>query len=153
MLYQQSLTPRPTDKPTNQTIQPTPEQKQWHQPRPPACSDSARFPPPPLLSLSPARILTAVAMRKLTAKIFNTTFNPTGIRTGNKILRQRLKGPALAEYYPPRKVTIKDMRKLWPDMDFIDEDEEQRVANVERFAFPLWYCGIVVMVVNGGGGM
>lgn len=148
-MYQQSLIAEPT-KPTNQPTNNQPQSRNngISPARPPA-----PIPPgsPALPSLSPARILTVVAVRKLTAKIFNTTFNPTGIRTGNKILRQRLKGPALAEYYPPRKATIKDMRRLWPDMDFVDEDEEQRVANVERFAFSLWYCGIVV--VNAGGGM
>ncbi|KAF8245805.1 hypothetical protein K440DRAFT_645622 [Wilcoxina mikolae CBS 423.85] len=71
-------------------------------------------------------------LRELSANIFNTTFNPTGVRTGNKVLRQRLKGQALLDYYPPRVATIKDMRKLWPGLDFVDEDEEQRVISVER---------------------
>lgn len=69
---------------------------------------------------------------QLGSQIFNTTFNPTGLRTGNKILRQRLKGPALADYYLKRGPTIKDMRKLWPDMRFPDEEEDQRVIAVER---------------------
>jgi len=69
---------------------------------------------------------------QLSASIFNTTFNPSNIRTGNKILRQRLKGTTLAEYYPPRVVTIRDMRRLWPEMKIPDEDEETRVASVER---------------------
>jgi hypothetical protein len=28
------------------------------------------------------------------------------------------------------------MRKLWPGLDFVDEDEEQRVISVERFVPP-----------------
>lgn len=67
-------------------------------------------------------------------EIFNTTFNPNGVRTGNKILRQRLKGQALLDYYPRRAATIKDMRRMWPDMEFPDEHEEQRVAHVEKCA-------------------
>ncbi|KAI4099642.1 MAG: hypothetical protein L6R37_005873 [Teloschistes peruensis] len=55
------------------------------------------------------------------------TFNPTGTRTGNKILRQRLKGPSVASYYPRRAATIKDLTKLYPDLETWDEDEEERL--------------------------
>jgi hypothetical protein len=71
----------------------------------------------------------------VTASIFGTTFNPTGARTGNKILRQRLKGEALKDYYLPKLVSIKMLRKQWPDMDFVDEDEEMRLENVERYVW------------------
>ncbi|KAI5787182.1 mitochondrial ribosomal subunit S27-domain-containing protein [Geopyxis carbonaria] len=73
-----------------------------------------------------------LALAKLSASIFSTTFNPTAARTGNKILRQRLKGPAIVDYYPKRVATIKDMRKMWPKMDFPDEDEDQRVISIEK---------------------
>jgi small subunit ribosomal protein S33 len=57
------------------------------------------------------------------------------VRTGNKYLRQRLKGKALLDYYPPRVATIKDMRRLWPELGFIDEQEEARVDAVERYVY------------------
>lgn len=63
-------------------------------------------------------------------RIFNTIFNPDGRRLGNKILRQRLKGPAIASYYPPRIATIKKLRKLYPGFDTYDEYEEERLEHV-----------------------
>ncbi|KAF2219675.1 mitochondrial ribosomal subunit S27-domain-containing protein [Elsinoe ampelina] len=63
--------------------------------------------------------------------IFNTTFNPSRLRTGNKILRQRLRGPAMAAYYPRRIATIKDLAKAYPDYEVIDEDEDDRLENVQ----------------------
>jgi hypothetical protein len=90
--------------------------------------------PPPfslILPLSKIQVFSS----QLSASIFNTTFNPSNVRTGNKVLRQRLKGAALAEYYPPRVVTIRDMRRLWPKMKIPDEDEETRVTSVERYVF------------------
>ena len=102
-----------------------------------------------VLNPSPAPFLVCTAFclkskrfsSQLSASIFNTTFNPSNIRTGNKILRQRLKGAALAEYYPPRVVTIRDMRRLWPEMKIPDEDEETRVASVERYVFSFFWFG------------
>ncbi|KAI5819092.1 mitochondrial ribosomal subunit S27-domain-containing protein [Pyronema omphalodes] len=82
-----------------------------------------------MASVARSRLLE---LKKLSASIFGTTFNPTGARTGNKILRQRLKGEALKDYYLPKLVSIKTFRKQWPDMDFVDEDEEMRLENVER---------------------
>ncbi|PNS15513.1 Mitochondrial 37S ribosomal protein S27 [Sphaceloma murrayae] len=64
-------------------------------------------------------------------RIFNTTYNPLGHRRGNKILRQRLKGPSLAAYYPRRIATIKDLAKAYPDYEVIDEDEDDRLENVQ----------------------
>ncbi|KAI5852211.1 putative mitochondral 37S ribosomal protein S27 [Tricharina praecox] len=69
---------------------------------------------------------------KLSASIFNTTFNPTNIRTGNKVLRQRLKGAALLDYYPPRVATVKDLRRLFPNLAISDDAEDARVNAVER---------------------
>lgn len=63
-------------------------------------------------------------------RIFNTVFNPTGLRTGNKILRQRLRGPAFAAYYPRRVATIKELQRAYPGFETYDEDEEDRVEHV-----------------------
>ncbi|KAL8647139.1 MAG: hypothetical protein Q9226_006556 [Calogaya cf. arnoldii] len=58
------------------------------------------------------------------------TFNPERTRTGNKILRQRLKGPSMAAYYPRRTATLKDLRALYPELDTWDDDEEDRLEHV-----------------------
>ncbi|KAK5256545.1 hypothetical protein LTR16_003024 [Cryomyces antarcticus] len=63
-------------------------------------------------------------------RIFSTTFNPTNIRTGNKVLRQRLKGSALAAYYPRKVVTIRDLQKLYPNFETWDEEQEDRVEHI-----------------------
>ena len=67
-------------------------------------------------------------------RIFSTTFNPDRIRTGNKILRQRLKGHVLAEYYPRKLVTIADVAKAYKKhgMETYDEDELERLEDLER---------------------
>ncbi|KFY79061.1 hypothetical protein V499_01901 [Pseudogymnoascus sp. VKM F-103] len=71
-----------------------------------------------------------VDLMKTQCKIFSTTFNPEGVRTGNKILRQRLKGPALAAYYPRRVVTLNDLQKAYPELKTWNEKEEERLESV-----------------------
>ncbi|EOO04276.1 putative mitochondral 37s ribosomal protein [Phaeoacremonium minimum UCRPA7] len=76
-----------------------------------------------------ARILDLMKVR---CQIFSTTFNPDGVRMGNKILRQRLRGPALAAYYPRKVVTIRDlMKEFAPELETFDEDEDDRLENIE----------------------
>jgi len=75
-----------------------------------------------------ARILD---LQKLRCKIFNTNFNPTNQRLGNKILRQRLKGPTLARYYPPRVRTVQELRKAYPHGNLIDDVEQKRLEGIE----------------------
>ncbi|KAF2669065.1 hypothetical protein BT63DRAFT_478948 [Microthyrium microscopicum] len=76
-----------------------------------------------------SRILDLLRLR---SQIFNTNFNPLHERLGNKILRQRLKGPALAEYYPPRVHPSVELRKAFPNWKVGDEHEDQRLANIEN---------------------
>lgn len=64
-------------------------------------------------------------------RIFSTNYNPDALRTGNKILRQRLRGPALAAYYPRRGPTLKDLHKAFPDLETWDEAEEDRLEHVQ----------------------
>lgn len=53
---------------------------------------------------------------------------------GNKILRQRLRGPALAAYYPRKVVTIRDlMKEFAPELETFDEDEDDRLENIEAY--------------------
>ncbi|KAG4423420.1 hypothetical protein DL98DRAFT_455981 [Cadophora sp. DSE1049] len=75
-----------------------------------------------------ARILD---LMKVQCKIFSTTFNPEALRLGNKVLRQRLKGPALAAYYPRKVATIKDLQKLYPDWETWDDAEEDRLEHIK----------------------
>lgn len=63
--------------------------------------------------------------------IFSTIFNPTGERLGNKILRQRLRGPALAAYYPRRVATFRDLQRLYPGYEMYNELEEDRLEHLQ----------------------
>ncbi|KAK7723987.1 mitochondral 37S ribosomal protein S27 [Diaporthe eres] len=76
------------------------------------------------MSVPRERLLQLLQTR---CRIFATTYNPDGVRMGNKILRQRLRGPALAAYYPRRMVDLKDLTKEFgPALEFVDEDEDDR---------------------------
>ncbi|CZT21424.1 probable RSM27 Mitochondrial ribosomal protein, small subunit [Ramularia collo-cygni] len=68
---------------------------------------------------------------KVQSRIFNTTFNPTNARLGNSVLRQRLRGPSLAAYYPRRVATFKDLRKLYPEFELYDNFEEDRLEHIQ----------------------
>ncbi len=65
-------------------------------------------------------------------ELFSTTFNPEGIRTGNKILRQRLKGPALASYYPRKQITFREFQQEFKslELEVEDEDEADRLEHI-----------------------
>ncbi|KAI9673321.1 MAG: mitochondral 37S ribosomal protein S27 [Trizodia sp. TS-e1964] len=78
-------------------------------------------------------------LMKVQCRIFSTTYNPEGVRTGNKILRQRLRGPALASYYPRRVVTLKDLAAAFPDLEFYDEDEEDRLESIQVY---VWFASV-----------
>ncbi|KAL8908495.1 MAG: hypothetical protein Q9207_000801 [Kuettlingeria erythrocarpa] len=79
------------------------------------------------MSVARSRILE---LMKVQCRIFSSTFNPDRIRTGNKVLRERLKGPSVAAYYPRRLATIKDLRKLYPDLETWDDDEDDRLEHL-----------------------
>ncbi|KAI4211926.1 MAG: hypothetical protein LQ351_005266 [Letrouitia transgressa] len=68
---------------------------------------------------------------KVQCRIFSQTFNPERLRTGNKILRQRLKGPSVAAYYPRRVATVKDLKALYPSLETWDDDEEDRLEHLD----------------------
>ncbi|KIX03513.1 uncharacterized protein Z518_07066 [Rhinocladiella mackenziei CBS 650.93] len=72
-------------------------------------------------------------LAKLQCSIFGTTFNPNRQRLGNKILRQRLKGPTLAAYYPRRSATVEDVINEFKKFDLtgFNEEEEQRLERVQ----------------------
>ncbi|KAG6009274.1 hypothetical protein E4U21_002878 [Claviceps maximensis] len=83
------------------------------------------------MSVPRARLLDLMKAR---CQVFATTFNPDGVRLGNKILRQRLKGPAVAAYYPRKMATIKDVkREFGPVLATWDEREEDRFEYIEEY--------------------
>ncbi|KAF2265464.1 hypothetical protein CC78DRAFT_185110 [Lojkania enalia] len=63
--------------------------------------------------------------------VFRTTYNPERLRMGTRILRERLKGTAVAEYYPPRIGTIKQLRSLYPQYEIEDEKEEEWLEHMQ----------------------
>lgn len=66
------------------------------------------------------------------ARIFSTTYNPHNKRMGNRVLRERLRGPALLDYYfPGRRFGVADLRRHFPMMSFVDEEERQRLLDVQ----------------------
>ena len=71
-------------------------------------------------------------LAELSAKIFQQNYNPSGVRTGTKILSRRLKGPSVAAYYGnPDLLKFKHLKTLFPDSEFIDEEEQYRLSKVE----------------------
>ncbi|KAI1388396.1 mitochondrial ribosomal subunit S27-domain-containing protein [Hypoxylon trugodes] len=76
-----------------------------------------------------ARLLS---LMKAQCEIFSTTYNPDGIRMGNKILRQRLKGPTLVKYYPPKGPTVSTLERAFKDwhLETINEVQEDRLEHL-----------------------
>jgi hypothetical protein len=67
-------------------------------------------------------------------QVFGAIYNPTGARLGTKVLRQRLRGPALAAYYPRKTATIKDVKKEFgPFLTTWDDAEEDRFEYIEEY--------------------
>ncbi|KAJ0328028.1 hypothetical protein COL5a_005232 [Colletotrichum fioriniae] len=83
------------------------------------------------MSVPRARLLD---LMKAQCEVFATVFNPEGVRTGNKILRQRLKGPAIADYYPRKVVTVKDVqREFGPHVTTLDLEEMDRLEHIAGY--------------------
>ncbi|KAK2825688.1 hypothetical protein FQN49_007465 [Arthroderma sp. PD_2] len=62
---------------------------------------------------------------KAQCRIFSHNFNPQNLRLGNKILRQRLRGAALAAYYPRKSVTFRDLEDAYRPMGLETFDPEK----------------------------
>lgn len=54
-------------------------------------------------------------------------------RLGNKVLRQRLKGPQLVQYYPRKSATIEDVQREFAGMDLLtwNDKEEDRLEDIQ----------------------
>ncbi|EOD50222.1 mitochondrial 37s ribosomal protein rsm27 [Neofusicoccum parvum] len=79
------------------------------------------------MSVPRQRIL---ALMQAQCKVFNTVFNPEGNRLGTKVLRERLKGPSVAAYYPRRIGTFNDLAKLYPEWEGLDIQEWDRQEKI-----------------------
>ncbi|KAK3997177.1 mitochondrial ribosomal subunit S27-domain-containing protein [Cladorrhinum sp. PSN332] len=82
------------------------------------------------MSVPRARLLS---LMKAQCELFSTTYNPEGIRLGNKILRQRLKGPSLAAYYPKKMFKFREFQEEFGQLDLIVEDDAE-LARLEHVA-------------------
>ncbi|KAF8650033.1 hypothetical protein AX16_005450 [Volvariella volvacea WC 439] len=78
-------------------------------------------------AIAPSRL---AALTKLRCSIFQTSYNPTGIRTGAKYLRARLRGPSMVRYYP-QEINLSKIARMYPELEIVDEVEEQRLQDVE----------------------
>ena len=62
-------------------------------------------------------------------------FNPERLRLGNKILRQRLRGPALAAWYPKKTVSFRDLQDAYRPLGLtmFDEAEDDREEAIQMY--------------------
>jgi len=77
-------------------------------------------------------VMLALTLPQAQCHLYSTTFNPEGLRLGNKVLRKRLQGPSLVSYYIPRIVDFKDMEKEFEPYDLIvnNEQEDDRLDHI-----------------------
>ncbi|GAA5992790.1 hypothetical protein JCM5350_002268 [Sporobolomyces pararoseus] len=68
---------------------------------------------------------------KLRSEIFGTTYNPESLRTGSKVLKARLRGPAMLRYYGERFTGWAGLEKAIPGLQLKDIYEETRLADLE----------------------
>ncbi|KAJ5556914.1 hypothetical protein N7504_010539 [Penicillium tannophilum] len=80
--------------------------------------------------MSQGRLLDLV---KSQCRIFSLNFNPQRLRLGNKILRQRLRGPALAAWYPKQEVSFRDLQNTYKPLGLttFDEAEDDREEAIQ----------------------
>lgn len=62
-------------------------------------------------------------------------FNPERLRLGNKVLRQRLRGPALAAWYPRKTVSFRDLQDAYRPLGLtmFDEAEDDREEAIQMY--------------------
>lgn len=77
--------------------------------------------------VAPSRLQAIIRLR---CQIFQTSYNPTGVRTGAKYLRARLRGPSMVQYYPP-EISVMKIARQYPELQLVDEEESQRFRDIE----------------------
>ncbi|KAL4949949.1 mitochondrial ribosomal subunit S27-domain-containing protein [Aspergillus filifer] len=72
-------------------------------------------------------------LAKVQCRVFSMNFNPEGLRLGNKVLRQRLRGPTLAAWYPQKTVSFRDLRGMCKSLGLttFDEAEDDREEAIQ----------------------
>lgn len=80
-----------------------------------------------MASIAPSRLAALVKTR---CTVFQTSYNPTSVRTGAKYLRARLRGPSMMNYYPPT-LSLSSIIRQFPEMELVDAAEQQRLQDVE----------------------
>lgn len=90
------------------------------------------------LSIVPSRsssFADSIPLFQAQCRIFAQNYNPDAIRTGNKVLRQRLRGPALASYYPRRTVTFRDLQDAYSPLglETCNDKEENRLESIAKY--------------------
>ena len=81
-----------------------------------------------MAAVAPSRL---AALTQLRCQIFQTSYNPTSVRTGAKYLRARLRGPSMIRYYP-EELTVARFNRMGGDFKIQDWAEYQRLADVEE---------------------
>ncbi|CAG8478920.1 mitochondrial ribosomal subunit S27-domain-containing protein [Gigaspora rosea] len=72
------------------------------------------------------------ALAKLRAKLFNNVYNPTNVRTGNKVLRQRLIGPTVTNWYPKQLIKVREITDMFPEFKLVNQQEKQRFEDIAK---------------------
>jgi len=110
----------PSSASQSPTIIPSPHQSSYH-PHPtrlnPHTHPYTRTPTYIHTMPAPPSLSRLADLLKLRCSIYQQLYNPLNIRTGSKVLRQRLKGAAIASYYPRRMVSMKELQGLYPELE------------------------------------
>lgn len=81
-----------------------------------------------MAAVVPSRL---AVLNRLRCEIFQTSYNPTSVRTGAKYLRARLRGPSMVQYYP-EELTVAKFNRMPGAFKIQDWAEYQRLADVEE---------------------
>lgn len=107
-----------------------PPRKAHHDKQPklslPGATHSYMYPTMATLGALPSRL---AALTRLRCQVFQTSYNPTSMRTGAKYLKRRLRGPSMLEYYPERP-DIAALIRQFPDEGLRNTAEETRLQDI-----------------------
>lgn len=83
-------------------------------------------------------------------RIFSASFNPQRLRLGNNVLRQRLRGPAIAAWYPKKTVSFRDLEKTYRPLDLItfDEYEDDREEAIQVYVIPVARVRLLLIIAT-----
>ncbi|EIM82328.1 uncharacterized protein STEHIDRAFT_124492 [Stereum hirsutum FP-91666 SS1] len=79
-----------------------------------------------VLGALPSRL---AALTRLRSQVFQTSYNPSSMRTGAKYLKRRLRGPSMLEYYPEQP-DIAALIRQFPDEGLRNTAEETRLQDI-----------------------